>query len=648
MGRLASNSPLPDGLKFGDVFKIRGEEYLLTSLNKRSMNARLRPKIGSKDINLPLNDLLDWLKSGKINHASGVNSETRHCVRLASLTNIERLAWIMRCDYVRPLLAYQKGETTRQLVTKYINKTFDRRSRSAQSKYINNDTKPGVSTVYMWLKLVRDNNYLTAVLAFKEHRHKARKDRLDPIVSEIVESAIDYYLSPENPNLFDSYVIVENRIKAFNKSRPKGAELLPIPSKTTIRKRLFARNKMDVDTQRDGVEKAIKKYNHGGKTDYGHFIGSRVEGDTNYVDCLVFDPVINFTYRPLLLLFIDCYTRAVVGYEVSYLQRGSQKLAKAMTNMMSVNDTACYSCVPVLIVVDNGKEFDNNTLLHIQDRMNIQYLFSPPYSPNCKAMIERFWGTLNSILLHKMKGTTKGSIEKRGYYESDELATYTMQELTDYIDRAITIYHLTPHSATWLAPKTMWDDAVQMLPPTVYDRDTIVALGSKHAMCTVNKGRVGFEYLEWRNSAMPENFNKEQVIVCINESDLTNVWVINPFDEDDIYILDPVDPELQTGLSLDFWRSYRKQLQEREAQTGNRENASGLRYELIQELYVEAQTGKDKATRTRARLANAATKQIERQSQNIKASQKGRCTKNKFITAPKNTPKPNSSDYGIE
>ncbi|MBU0537530.1 MAG: DDE-type integrase/transposase/recombinase [Gammaproteobacteria bacterium] len=648
MGRLASSSPLPDGLKRGDVFKIRGEDYLLTSFDKRSMNVRLRPKIGSKDINIPLNDLLEWLKSDAISRTPGVNSNTRNCIRLASLTHIERLGWIMRCDYVKPLLAYGKGETTRQLVNKYIDKTFDRRSRSAQNKSINKETRPGTSTVYMWLKLVRENDYLTAVLAFKEHRHKARKDRLDPIVSEIVESAIDYYLSPESANLFDSYVIVENRIKELNACRHKGAELLEIPSKTTIRKRLLARNKMDVDAKRDGVEKVIKKYNHGGKTDYGHFIGSRVEGDTNYIDCLVYDPVIDFTYRPLLLLFIDCYTRAVVGYEVSYLQRGSQKLAKAMTNMMSTNDTACYSCVPILVVVDNGKEFDNNTLLHIQDRMNIQFLFSPPYSPNCKAMIERFWGTLNKILLHKMKGTTKGSIEKRGYYESEKLATYTMQELTAYIDRAINIYHHTPHSSTVLAPKTMWEDAALRLPPTVYERDTIITLGCKYVRCGVTKGRVGFEYLEWKNSAMPENFNNEQVIVCINESDLTNVWVINPLDEDDIYILDPVDRELQTGLSLDFWRSYRKQLQEREAQTGNREKASSLRYELIQELYAEAQTGKGKTKRTRARLAHAATNQIERHSQSITASQKGSGPKNKLVTAPKDTPKPKSSDYGIE
>lgn len=524
----------------------------------------------------------------------------------------------MRCEYVRPLLEYDNHQKTKSLVQNCIRKTFNRRQRRLINKAIAKiEKKPGMSTVYEWVALVRENDGNLACLAFKDHRKKPRKSRLAPKVESIVEETLDMLLIGEDLSMSAILCVVEQRIKEANQQRSKDEEILKPPSKTTLRKRWLARNRMDIDREQRGQQYAFKHYNYGGKTSYGKFIGSRVEGDTNYVDCLIYDRNLDITYRPLLLLFMDCYTRAIVGYEISYLQRGSEKLARAMSNMMSIKDSACYTCVPALVFVDNGNEFDNLTLKNIQDRTGIVFSFSPPYTPNCHAMIERFWQTLNKTLLHGLKGTTKSNIFKRGNYASEELATYTIDELTEKLEAAINLYHHSTHSSEWLSPKTMWEEAIRKQTPRAFEKDTSIVLGSKYESREVKSGRVTYDYLWWHSPSLPENFNGETVQVCINESDLTHVWVINPDDADDIYKLDPVQPELQTGLSLDFWRSLRKSLKEREAQTGNPEEASRLRYEITMEIYNEAKSGKGKSKRKRARDAEAAVRQLERMSESI-------------------------------
>ena len=122
------------------------------------------------------------------------------------------------------------------------------------------------------------------------------------------------------------------------------------------------------------------------------------------------------------------------------------------------------------------------------------------------------------------------------------------------------------------------------------------------------------------STGIPQRYPR--TLTVINETDLTHVWVINPDDDDDIYKLDPVDEDLQAGLSLEFWRSYRKQLEELEESTGHPAIAADIRAETAMRLIEEAKTGKGATKRRRVRLAHAATQELENlaPSQSIKPS----------------------------
>ena len=620
MLNLAARAPAPEGFHIGDIFKIRGEEYVLTSVHPRSNEARLRPRLGGNDITLNADELVSWAQSSSITHTQSVSDETRHAVKLATLNEREKFEWERRCEYIKELLQYETPKT-RDLVARNIYETFSRRQRRLKKKeFFQTETMPSMSAVYEWIAIVKANSGFLAAVAYKDHRSKPRKSRLDPVVLEIVEECLDKQQAEEKISLTLIYSVLNRRIKELNSQRKPGEPIYKMPSKQALQNRLKARNPMDKDRAEKGDRYVAANYNYGGKTQYGKYIGSRVEGDTNYLDCLVYDPILDITYRPLLLAMIDSYTKAVVGYEVSYLQRGSEKLARAMTNMMSENDMASYSCVPSMVVVDNGKEFDNLTLKHIQDRAQIVFCFSPPYSPNCKAHIERLWATLNVKLIHGMKGTTKENIFKRGYYESEELAVFTIEEIRERIDEVINEYHHATHSRELLSPKTMWENAAAERPPRVYSRDTCITLGTRHVERKVRNGKVEVENLTWRGAALPENFNEQYVKVCINESDLTNVWVINPDDPDDVYKLDPVDPNLQTGLSLEFWKSYRKHLKAYEESTGHPDIAMDLRADIAEKIIKESQEAKGQTKRKRARAANAAAVQLENMTQELRSN----------------------------
>lgn len=266
MPTLAARSPVPSGYQIGDFFKIRGEYYALTSVSSRTYEARLRPKTGGADIAIDVDRLISWHESAEISHEKSVSQETRNAVRLASLNSDEKWHWERRCAYVKPLLEYTAG-TTRQLVRKIINSVFETRSRRAALVENNaTDIKPGISTVYEWVSIVKENNGDLAALAFKEHRRNARKSRLDKLVDEIVEDAIDMHLIQENLNISIIYKYIRQTIKNHNSELKRGEERLRTPSETTIRKRLKNRNPLDVDLGKKGANYVFKHYNYGGKT----------------------------------------------------------------------------------------------------------------------------------------------------------------------------------------------------------------------------------------------------------------------------------------------------------------------------------------------------------------------------------------------
>lgn len=527
-----------------------------------------------------------------------------------------------RVAYTKAVLGLGPGASSK-LVERTIQELFETRQKDCEKSGLPLEQLPGTSSVYRWCKKVIEAGYFFAALAITEHRNQARKKRIHPVVEQIIYKVIDeYYLVGVKSTKGDVINITTTWIEEENLLRQKeNKSLLICPNQKTIIRRISALSPIDVATARKGKRYSENKYNYGKKIKYGSYIGSRVEGDTQYVDCLIYDPILDITYRPELLVFIDCHTKCIVGYELSYLPKSSEKVVRALADMMSDNNSI-YGCIPNYVVVDNGPEFINQSLHTIYKTLGFTLDLPPAYTPNAKPHVERFFGTLNSMFSHKTPGTTFEHVIARGYYKSEEFAIYTLVELKKLIDQAFEAYHTTEHKSLSCSPDTAWKLALENMTPRRLDPGIVLASGSKVVFRKVNKGRVSAVNLQWHSPVLPElgdavKARGEQVTVAYCPSDLTNAYVWDPRDPTNIIICEPVNPELQTGLTLEMYDAMRRDLKEIDFTSGNPERARKLRAELTIKLLEDAKKSANKTKKKRARMAQAAKQEMERQAEQL-------------------------------
>jgi len=613
-------------VKFGDECIIEGTEYIVSTINQCTTEVHLREKHGSKMFTVTQDKLEDWIERKNLKFTSRVTESTKIAFQAMALNAEEKLEMIRRVDYTKAVLELEPGSSQKE-VENVIQKVCKNRQKKCEENGFPIEKCPGKSSVYRWRKKVIESGYFFAVLAIQEHRNRPRIKRLHPRVEEIIHEVInEYYKVGVKSTVADVIDIIGTRTKEENERLKKGKQKpLKKPAKRTILRRIRAVNTLDLDTARKGVRYAEQNHNYGAKIQFGKFIGSRVEGDTQYVDCLVYDPVLDITYRPELLVFIDCYTRCIVGYELSYLPKSSEKAMRALANMVSAS-SGPYGCIPCRIVVDNGKEFDNQGLMSISDTLQIIMDFSPPYTPNAKPHVERFFRTLNSKFSHKVPGTTFEHVIARGYYKSEEFAIYRLDELHELVKQTIEAYHCTAHSALVCSPDTAWRLAREGMSPPLLNRDTLLAMGSRVVSRKVNKGRVTVANLQWHSPALQElgeavksRGGEVQVGYC--PADLTYAYAWDPQDPTNIIICEPVDPELQTGLTLEMHEAIRRNLNTIEQASGNPERALQLRTSLTIRLLEEAKQSANKTKKKRAQMAEAALRELEHQTNQLRIAE---------------------------
>ncbi|QGG55058.1 Mu transposase C-terminal domain-containing protein [Paenibacillus sp. B01] len=162
--------------------------------------------------------------------------------------------------------------------------------------------------------------------------------------------------------------------------------------------------------------------------------------------------------NPWITLGIDVFSRCVWCMHISFDPPSGDKVRKAIEQGVlkkrvkekygTTHEWEVYG-IPDIIYFDNGKEFDNNQIKHLIDEtLGSQVMFRPVANPRWGGTIERLFGTINTKLIHRLAGTTLGSVEAKGEYQSEKEAIYTLADVTELLTRYITdIYHHQTHSS---------------------------------------------------------------------------------------------------------------------------------------------------------------------------------------------------------
>jgi putative transposase len=341
---------------------------------------------------------------------------------------------------------------------------------------------------------------------------------------------------------------------------------IKVPSLSTIHRAVKRINPYLRDLHHHGKKIAEKNSNFGFKQVPPSTLLSVVEGDAHLVDLELIDDMGNNLGRPWLYVLIEVMTRCIIGWELSFTPPCAEKVIRAFRMALMVSTNGEPGGRMEELILDNGVEGNNHIFKNIARLVGFKLTFAPPGCPNAKSHVERFFGTLNTSLIHPIPGTTFSNPEMKGDYKSEKKACLTLEQLQGILSRWIRdVYHTSYHTGINNTPRSAWDTAVKIhFPPERYSQLDLDALCRSLTYRKITGGRVTFEYLSWTGPALPyvakELKTGQQAMIFYDSSDLAKVWVAHPDRPSELYEAYATEPDYQNGLTLFEHKLVRSQL----------------------------------------------------------------------------------------
>lgn len=328
--------------------------------------------------------------------------------------------------------------------------------------------KPSWISVYRWCRAFRPTSNpasLVAATAERGNRSTRYPLEVERICEEVIESE---YLTLERPSVEHTLNIAKARVRKTNQLRPDDGQLPP-PSRKLLMRMLEQIPAYDRYRARHGAEAARRRHRSALRQRVTDAPLERAEMDHTRMNILVVDDETGIPLgRPWLTILIDDYTRAILGYCLSFEPPSRATVAKCLRHafMPKVglrerypdieHDWEPHGVVSEL-VVDGGVEFHSEELQGICLELNIEQHFSPRKTPWFKGKVERFMGTINRGTTVTAPGKTFDGILEREDYDPKHHAVLTLSAVEHIVVKWIVdVYHQKTHSALGCSPAQMW------------------------------------------------------------------------------------------------------------------------------------------------------------------------------------------------
>lgn len=427
------------------------------------------------------------------------------------------------------------------------------------SREINDPKPPCYSSVYKWSKQYKKHNCDRFSL-LKDRSLMPRGKRLNPDAENVMQDMISqYYLTSPciRPKTLHSYIHAQ--IILINRRREGySTMLLTAPSPSTVQRRLRKTCQLTNDKLRHGQDYIKKKSSSSTLTTEPTRLLDVAEMDSHLCKINVIDRDGKFLGEIAWITVIkELHTRCVIGWELSPTYPCAEKTIRALKKaLVAVPGEENRRGKPIYLQSDNGSEFKNATVRYFLDRLNILYGRIPPVTPNAQAHIERFFGSFE-LWLHEQAGATNSDRSKRVFYDAEQEAAFTIEEMRKYFEGWIeNVYHQRKHRTLNIPPTIAWDRAMtNRLPPEKFTETALNMLCRyvKHAHISA-AGRVQFFSLSWYGPGLPEiraKLRKGQRAICYcNPLDLGEIWVAHPDDPRSPLRAYATFPRYQNGLTL--------------------------------------------------------------------------------------------------
>jgi putative transposase len=447
---------------------------------------------------------------------------------------------------------------------------------------------PSQRTVERWYRAWCDGGHdLRALLPadfLKGRRAKIISGAVAEILDEVIE---DFYLIATPYKVNQLFQILRGRIEKQNLGLPRKAQL-KVPNIRSVYRYVRALEPFEVAAAQHGVRAAKAKYDAVGAGITARHPLEIVQVDHHLVDLQLILRSGTILGRPWLTLAIDLYSRMVVGFYLSfnapsyisvmrclkhaiapkemYLQQVAEQLEQhsdTSYNPEFASNWPCFGLIDTL-VLDNGPEFHSQHLLDGMAQLGTSVEYNPSYSPHYKGVVERWFGTLNTKLVHTFPGTTFSNPDKRGNYPSEKEACLTIEEFEFLLTKFIVDdYANCQHSSLKCTPAQKWREGTRKHPVHfISSQQDLNVLLFKIETRTLGRNGIAVAGLSYQSEAIqllrrrlignsslgPKN---PRVRIKVDPEDLSTIYVEDQ--ENSVFI--PANCIYETyALRLSMWR----------------------------------------------------------------------------------------------
>lgn len=276
---------------------------------------------------------------------------------------------------------------------------------------------------------------------------------LDPALVERIDACIaEFYEVPDPPT--------KERLHA------KIAEVLALegfspPGYTTIVGRIGLRDRTKLVLAQAGRKMAYQvkefiSYLAFDTPKHGERPWERAHLDHTQIDLWLIDSETGLPLgRPWLTLLIDAYSRRVLAFWLTFDEPSYRSLMMVLRRCVQR-----WGRLPEQLVVDDGAEFGGVYFEQFLARFRIEKLVRRG-DPRAGAVIERFFGALNTRLWHALLGQTRPTKNVRANspeVDPQRRAAWTLKDLDPLVEEFLfERYDTTVHPVFAASPRAVWE-----------------------------------------------------------------------------------------------------------------------------------------------------------------------------------------------
>lgn len=372
-------------------------------------------------------------------------------------------------------------------------------------------------TLNFWISKYKEQGLVG--LSRKSRCDKGIGRKSDKSIMEFIEALCLHYPNASASNI---HKLVSEHYKESD---------LYIPSYRTVCK-IISNIPADLKFLKQQGTKAYKQ-----KYDLLHIRNSNKSNEIWQADHVLMDiEILNdkaILQRPWLTIIIDDYSRAICGYNLSFMSPSATKTSLSLRHSIwrKADSNWIVHGIPEALYTDHGSDFTSKHIEQVCIDLKIKLIFSKIGTPKGRGKIERFFRTLNQKLVSYIK--LEQSLQK--YAEP-----FTLKQLDKFVYDFIISYN-TKTDGPKISPQDKWQSN-GFLPQILNSLDQLDLLLLTEARTRkVLRDGIHFQGLRYIDIILAE-YIEEYVLIRYDPSNITSIRVFH----NNKFLCQPICQDLAT------------------------------------------------------------------------------------------------------